>query len=361
MRGSAREEASSRTGSSAPGTGYIFDPLFLKHTQDGHPECAQRLEAILAELESSELRESLYPVPCRQATRAELSSVHTTEHIEHAERISRAGGGYFDGDTYATADSNEAALLAAGGLIELTKEVCAGKLRNGFALVRPPGHHATGERAMGFCIFNNVAVAARVAQIEGGQERVAIIDFDVHHGNGTEDVFVEDPSVLYLSTHQYPHYPGSGAPRNTGRGAGAGTVINLPFPAGVGDTGFQLAFTEIVIPALRRFHPQLLLVSAGYDAHWADPLAGLTLSLAGLAWISQSLVQCAAELCDGKIVFTLEGGYNLDVLAHGVANSIRALLGRDDFTDPLGTAPHGEQDLTDYLAEIKRMHFRTTD
>jgi acetoin utilization deacetylase AcuC-like enzyme len=241
-------------------------------------------------------------------------------------------------------------------LIDLTLAVIDGQLKNGFALIRPPGHHALPDRAMGFCIFNNVAIAAKAAQLQRDLERVAIVDFDVHHGNGTQAIFEKDPSILYTSSHQYPHYPGTGSLKEIGHGKGKGTIINFPLPAGVGDEGFPAIYNEILIPAMRRFKPQIIIVSAGYDCHWSDPLAGLGLSLTGMAWISQTLVNLAEELCTGKIVFALEGGYNLDVLRIGVANSIKALLGRDDFTDPWGKSPRREPDLTEYLVEIKKIH-----
>ena len=337
-------------------TGYVYDPIFLKHTQPGHPEHAGRLEAIMAELESSGLLALLQPIPSRAATIAELSAVHPLFHIERVQQISQAGGGHLDPDTYANRDTYDAAIMAAGSLINLTFAVLDGQINNGFACIRPPGHHATREEAMGFCVFSNVAIAAKAAQSQRGIERVAIVDFDVHHGNGTQEIFEDDPTVLYTSTHQYPHYPGTGSLRETGRGQGAGATVNFPLSAGVGDQGFQAIYTEVLTPVMRRFKPQLILVSAGYDCHWNDPLANLGLSLAGLAWISQTLVTLAEELCAGKIVFALEGGYNLQVLSLGVANSVRALLGRYDFADPLGKSPRPEPDLTEYLAEIKKIY-----
>jgi acetoin utilization deacetylase AcuC-like enzyme len=337
-------------------TGYVYDPLFLKHTESWHPESAKRLEAIMAELKASGLLASLQQIPSRAATFDEVASVHSISHIEHVKEISQAGGGYLDPDTYTNSYTYEAAMMAAGSLIDLTLAVIAGQVKNGFAFVRPPGHHALSHRTMGFCIFNNVAIAVKLAQVKQGLERIAIVDFDVHHGNGTQAIFEEDPGVLYISTHQYPHYPGTGRAQEIGRGQGEGTIVNIPLPAGVGDDGFRAIYTELIIPLLRWFKPQLMIVSAGYDCHWDDPLAGLGLSLTGLAWISQTLVTLAAELCAGKVVFVLEGGYDLKVLSIGVANSVRALLGRDDFADPLGKSPRREPDLTEYLATVKKIH-----
>lgn len=337
-------------------TGYVYDPIFLKHTQYGHPESARRLKAIMQELESSGLLALLQQVPSRAATVEELAYIHPVQYVERIKAISEAGGGYLDPDTYTTSDTYEAAAVAAGSLIDLTLAVLDGKLKNGFAFVRPPGHHALPNRGMGFCIFNNVAIAARAAQQQRGIKRIAIVDFDVHHGNGTQAVFEEDPSVLYSSSHQYPYYPGTGSVQEIGYEEGKGTIINFPLPSGTGDESFQAIYNEVLIPAMRRFKPQLIIVSAGYDNHWEDLLASLGLSLKGQAWISQTLVKLAEELCEGKIVFALEGGYNLNVLEKGVANSVKALLGRDDFVDPIGKSPRREPDLTGYLEEVKKIH-----
>ncbi len=337
-------------------TGYGYDPIFLKHTQRGHPESDRRLEAIMAKLRSSGLLELLEQIPSRAATMEELTYIHPTQYVERIQALSEAGGGHLDPDTYTTSDTYAAAAVAAGSLIDLTLAVVAGELKNGFAFVRPPGHHAMPDRGMGFCIFNNVAIAAKAAQKQRDIERIAIVDFDVHHGNGTQAVFEKDPRVLYHSSHQYPYYPGTGSLREVGYDEGKGTIINFPLPSGTGDESFQALYREVLIPAMRRFDPQLILVSAGYDNHWEDMLASLGLSLTGQTWISQTLITLAEELCEGKIVFTLEGGYNLHVLEEGVANSVKALLGRDDFVDSIGKSPQREPDLTEYLKEVKKIH-----
>jgi acetoin utilization deacetylase AcuC-like enzyme len=337
-------------------TGYVFDEIFTKHNLAGHPENAQRLLAIKDYLVNNQILPQLTLVPARPANREELRRCHHPRHIDLVEETSRGGGGMLDPDTYTNEFSYDAALAAAGGLIELVSAVLSGELDNGFALLRPPGHHATYSRAMGFCLFANVAVAARAARFDRNLARVAIVDFDVHHGNGTQAILEEDPSVLFISSHQYPYYPGTGAINEIGRGEAKGATVNLPLSPYVGDEGFQQLYGQVVFPVLRRFQPELILVSAGFDAHWDDPLANLGLSLTGYYWLAKSLVDLAAELCQGQIVFTLEGGYNLKVLAPGVGNVFRALMGKSELDDPLGSSSWPEPDVSELLAELRRLH-----
>jgi acetoin utilization deacetylase AcuC-like enzyme len=337
-------------------TGYVFDEIFTKHNLPGHPENANRLTAILGYLTDHNILPQLTAVPARAATREELLRCHHPRHIELIEETSGGGGGMLDPDTYTNQYSYEAALYAAGGVVDLTAAILDGRLDNGFALVRPPGHHATPIRAMGFCLFGNMAVAARSARFDKGLERVAIVDFDVHHGNGTQAILDEDPSVFFVSSHQYPYYPGSGAINEIGRGKARGSKVNIPLSPGIGDEGFKRLYGELVFPLLRRFQPELILVSAGFDAHWDDPLASIGLSLTGYHWLGQELINLAAELCGGRIVFVLEGGYNLDVLSPGVGNTFRALLGDGEVDDPLGPSPWSEPDVSGLLAELKKVH-----
>ncbi|MFN2186861.1 MAG: histone deacetylase, partial [Anaerolineae bacterium] len=219
-------------------TGYVYDPIFLEHDLRGHPENQQRLRQIMSVLQQRGMLERLAHIPAIPITQERLERVHDPRYIEQVRRVAERGGGNLDMDTYVRPASYDAALMAAGGLVEATRAVLDGELDNAFALVRPPGHHALRARGMGFCLFNNVAVAARYALAEQGLDRVLIVDFDVHHGNGTQDEFEGDPAVMYISTHQYPHYPGTGYWNETGSGAGKGSIINVPLGGGVGDEGF---------------------------------------------------------------------------------------------------------------------------
>lgn len=337
-------------------TGYVFDEIFTKHNLPAHPENANRLRASLEYLMDNSILPHLTQVSSRPATPEELSRCHQVRYIQMVEETCRNGGGMLDADTYTNEFSYEAAVHAAGGLVDLTAAVIEGELDNGFALVRPPGHHATPIRAMGFCLFGTVAIAARAARLDKGLERVAIVDFDVHHGNGTQAILDEDPTILFVSSHQYPYYPGTGAISDIGRGQGKGTKLNIPLSPNIGDEGFKQLYGEVVFPVLRRFQPELILVSVGFDAHWDDPLANIGLSLPGYNWLCRSLIELAAELCQGRIVFTLEGGYNLRVLAPGVGNLFRALMAEETVDDPLGPSPWAEPDVSPLLADLKEIH-----
>ena len=337
-------------------TAYVYHPIYLEHNQPSHPENARRLEHILHVLEEQALRDRLVLVEPRSATKEELLRVHTTGHIDHVRTAAERGGMLLDLDTYTSAQSFQAALMAAGGVVNAVDKVLNGEIGNAFALVRPPGHHATADRAMGFCLFNNVAIAARAALARQQIERVFIADFDVHHGNGTADLFAEDPDVFYFSAHQYPYYPGTGAKDDLGRGAGRGTALNVPLPTGVGDNGYARIFETLVLPLAERFKPDLILVSAGYDGHWDDPLAHMALSVAGYAAMAQTLVHLAEQLCQGRIVFALEGGYHLDALAYGVLNAFYTLLGEGTVNDPLGPSPRPVRSIDPLIDELKHLH-----
>jgi len=340
----------------ALGTGIVFDEIFLKHDQAGHPENAKRLESIFSGLKEKSLLEKVDKLKSRLAEIDEIAVCHTKEYVEYAKEFCEMGGGYFDPDTYSNKISFLAAATAVGSSVDLTKAVIKGELKNGFALLRPPGHHALANRSMGFCLFGNIAIAANVALTQPGIKRVAIVDFDVHHGNGTQALVGDDPNILFISTHQYPFYPGTGSIREIGQGDSEGTIVNIPLQAGVGDNGFKMVYEKVVIPSLENFKPDLILISAGYDAHWDDPLANLNLSLTGYNWISRELIKSAERICAGKIIFFLEGGYNLEVLSNGVANSIRGFLGIESLDDPLGKSNEEEPNIEIVLYELIKIH-----
>jgi acetoin utilization deacetylase AcuC-like enzyme len=270
----------------------------------------------------------------------ELLLIHTSAHVEAMRQFIQNGGGHIDADTVVSVDSWDAALRSAGALVEAVDRVTRGELDNAFCVVRPPGHHATPDRAMGFCVFNNVAIAAAWLLAQHRAERIAILDYDVHHGNGTQDAFYDRTDVLYVSTHQYPLYPGTGHWRETGSNAGLGYTLNVSLPPGSGDAVYSVVRERMVEPVVRRFRPDVILVSLGFDAFWDDPLANLRLSVGGAYTpLMRSARDLASELCDGRIVVGLEGGYNLDALAHGADAVCRLLLGDQPAPDPLGPPP----------------------
>ena len=269
----------------------------------------------------------------------------------------RQAPGYVDSaPTYIVPESFDVALLAAGGAIRAVEAVVGGEAQSAFALVRPPGHHAVPDAPMGFCLFNNVAIAARYAQHYLGIGRVLIVDFDVHHGNGTQDVFYEDPSVLFISTHQENIYPYTGRATETGAGAGEGYTVNVPLPAHAGEKAFERVLQEVITPAAARFKPELVLVSAGFDAHWLDPLANLQLTLAGYARLTQGLQAIAQAHAHNRLAFVLEGGYHLAALTGGVTTVLRTLLGEHGIPDSLGPAPRPEPDVTAAVERARRLH-----
>lgn len=337
-------------------TACVYDPLYLEHDMAQHPENAERLKRIMGHLQDAELLERVEHLEARDATLEEVAAVHQPADITDVRHISARGGGWLDGDTYMGAASYGVALRAVGGLLCAVEAVLEGRVNNAFALVRPPGHHALPSHGMGFCLFNNAAIAARYALRKYELQRVLIVDYDLHHGNGTQDAFYEDAQVMYFSTHQYPYYPGTGHWQETGRGAGQGYTVNVPLPAGTGNAGYQRVFDEILVPVTQRFKPQLILVSAGYDAHWMDPIGMMLLSVSGYANITRTLVALADELCAGRLVVTLEGGYNLQALASSVAGTFSVLLGDSDVNDPLGPAKQAEQAVDDVISAVRRVH-----
>jgi len=310
-------------------TGLLLDPLFKNHdTGEGHPERAERYRAISRVLAEKQLVEATEKIAARPATADEVKACHTAEYLALVKR-EIAGGTHLlsTGDTMVCRESLDVALQAVGGVLNAVDAVFERKIDNAFCAVRPPGHHATADRGMGFCVFNNIALAARHAQRKHGIERVAIIDWDVHHGNGTQDIFYADGGVFYFSTHQAPWYPGTGHPAETGEGNGVGTTLNAPFPAGAGMKEIGGAFRERFVPAMQEFKPELVLVSAGFDSRLGDPLGDFRLTDADFAELTGILMEIADRHAGGRLVSVLEGGYNVEGLALAVAAHVGALMG----------------------------------
>ena len=304
-------------------TGIVRDERYLNHKPGAfHPERPERLEAIYAMLNEPDMENRFHKVPVRRANRDELLWIHSPGYIDRIAATEGKNYWSLDPDTATSSGSYEAALLAVGGLCEAVSMVVSGELDNAFALVRPPGHHAEKDRAMGFCLFNNVAIAARYAQELHHLKRILIVDWDLHHGNGTQHSFEDDASVLYFSTHQYPYYPGTGSLNQTGKGRGEGFTINVPLSPGYGDAEYVGIFEKVLKPIALEFNPDLVLVSAGFDTHQNDPLGGMRVTPKGYAGLTRSLVDIATTCCGGKVVITLEGGYDLQ----GLRSSVRAVL-----------------------------------
>jgi acetoin utilization deacetylase AcuC-like enzyme len=315
-------EMASRTALSA-------DPICREHLIGRqHPERPERFDAVLGALRASGALDRMLPLESRCATEEDLLLCHTPAYLRTARHDVEAGHAYLStGDTDIDERSWDAAVRAAGGALNAVDAVITGNARNAFCLVRPPGHHATASRGMGFCLLNNVALAARHAQRRHNLERVLIVDWDVHHGNGTQDIFYPDPSVLFFSTHQWPLYPGTGRADETGEGAGKGTTMNFPFPAGSGRKEIMGAVENSLIPAADRFRPNLVLISAGFDSRIGDPLGGFTLTDKDFADLTRRVMEIADRHCSGRMVSLLEGGYNLQGLASAAAAHVDALMG----------------------------------
>ncbi len=313
-------------------TAIVTGPVYSEHDTGGrHPENQGRLAALaapVAELLNDESGRFVSIEP-QEAALSLVGQVHDAAYIEALGRFCASGERRLELDTNVSVGSFEAALCAAGGLVQAVDAVLAGEVQNAFALVRPPGHHAVAQRAMGFCLFNNVAIAARYLIEKHGLSRVLIVDWDVHHGNGTQDAFYNDPQVLFYSTHQSPLYPGTGYLDDVGHGKGRGYTANLPLPAGAGDEVMLEAFTEILEPLAARFKPEFILVSAGYDAHWREALyaTALTVSTPGFAEMTARVKRLAETFCDGRLALSLEGGYDQQALSASVRASLRVLAG----------------------------------
>ncbi len=304
-----------------------LDDAFTRHqTPPGHPERPDRILSIASNLRAWERFSELQLVEPSPAQEGWLQAVHSPKHIQKVRATAGRPHSQLDPDTHTGPESWQTALLAAGSTVHLLEMVLSREASSGFALVRPPGHHAESRRIMGFCLFNNIAVAAQWAIRQQGLKRVAVVDFDVHHGNGTQEIFEERPDVLYLSTHQHPLYPGTGMWEEQGVGKGKSATVNFPIGPGKGNGFYLSLFDEFAIPILARFHPQAILVSAGYDAHRDDPLANMNLDEAGFGELAARLNRLARETCGGRILYVLEGGYNLQALSSSVRRTIEVTL-----------------------------------
>ncbi len=308
-------------------TGYIFHPQYLKHDTQSHPENSGRLRAIQDRIKSSEIYPHLHFPEPRCATDDELKKNHDLDHINHVRNSCQNGTQNLDGDTVICSESWDAAVLSAGAGLTAVDKIISGELDNAFAAVRPPGHHAEKDRAMGFCLFNNVAIAARYAINKHKLNRVCIFDWDVHHGNGTQHSFYSDPSVYYSSIHQYPFYPGTGDKIETGTGDGLGTTLNFPLDAFSEDSTYLDIIGNKLIPKIQNFKPDLIIISAGFDAHEDDPLGQMKISSDCYRKMTSMILKLAEEVCDGRLLSMLEGGYNHEALADSVLNHVDTLLG----------------------------------
>ena len=305
-------------------TALIYHPIYLQHdTGAHHPERPSRLQVILRKLEKTRLIDKLIVVEPGQASVEQVATVHSKAHILSVEAACKKAPVNLDPDTPVSRDSYDAALFAAGGVIKGIDLVFKGDATNAFCMVRPPGHHARPSNAMGFCLFNNIAIGARYAQIRYNIRRVLIIDWDVHHGNGTEEIFYNDPDVFYISLHQYPHYPGTGSGKDAGEGKGLN--LNIPMAPGSGDAEYIKVFNDIILPKAREFKPELILISAGFDGHKDDPLSSINLTESGYAKMTDLIKGIARISCNDRIVSVPEGGYNLFSLADSVCSHLEAL------------------------------------
>ena len=309
-------------------TGFVYGPIYLEHqTGAGHPERPERLRAIVDRLEARGLLGRLRPIAPRPAEERWLTTVHASEYVRRVRDRCRAGAGHVDTtDAPVSPKSYDAAVAAVGGVLAAVDAVAEGTVRNAFCAVRPPGHHARRNRAMGFCLFNNVAIAARYAQKKHGLAKVLIVDWDVHHGNGTQEMFYAGPTVFYFGIHQSPFYPGTGRADERGEGEGRGATLNVPLAAGAGDRAYRQALERRLMPAAEAFRPDVVLISAGFDAHENDLLGRMKVTAGGFADLTRIVKAIAARHCGGRLISVLEGGYHLEGLADSAEAHLRVLM-----------------------------------
>lgn len=313
--------------------GIVKDERYLLHDMGYHPESPDRLRVIYQTLSEKAMEGRFFDIPARSATKEEIETVHASSYVDQVAETAGKPYARLDPDTSTCPASYDAALWAAGGLLEAIDAVVERKADGAFALVRPPGHHAERARAMGFCLFNNVAIGARHAQNRHGLNRILIVDWDLHHGNGTQNAFYGEKGVLYFSTHQYPFYPGTGAANEIGSGEGEGYTVNIPLSTGCGDSEYANIFNHVLKPIAIAYQPQLVLVSAGFDIHHRDPLGGMTVTATGFARLMNILKDIARSTCSGRISVTLEGGYDLTALSESVKAVLLEMKEDDGWVD----------------------------
>lgn len=333
--------------------GIVKDNIYLEHiTDDFHPESPKRLAHIYEMLKNLD-QQGLTYIPPRMATHEEIALIHEPSYIDSIARTSGKAHTYLDGDTATSAKTYEASCMAVGGVLELADALQSSRVDSGFALVRPPGHHAEHSNAMGFCIFNNIAIVAKYLQQKHHLKNILIVDFDIHHGNGTQHSFYGDKSVLYCSTHLYPHYPGTGWFEEVGKGDGVWYTVNIPMSHSMGDEDYLYAFRDVLMPISNIFAPEMVLVSAGFDAHHMDPLGGMALTESGYAAMSRMLLDIAEKHCNGKALFVLEGGYDLKGLTDSVKAVIMELKGQSIY--PRAKTGEASASLVQMATALKRL------
>jgi len=331
--------------------GIVRDAVYLSHrTGSFHPECPERLEVLYSMLDGAGMGKIHVPLETRKAERDEITLVHSDRHFGHVAATAGVPQSYLDADTQTSEQSFDAALCAAGAVLRGVDLLMAGECSPIFALVRPPGHHAEHDRAMGFCLFNNIAIGARYAIEKHDLKRIVVVDWDLHHGNGTQHAFYDDNRVLYFSTHQYPYYPGTGDLSETGQGSGTGYTVNVPLPVGMGDRDFYRVFREVLEPIVNAYRPELVLVSAGFDTYFNDPLGGMAVTPEGFASLAGAVQAMAQRHADGRLLLALEGGYHLEGLRQSVKAVIEQLAGAAHI-DMKRFEPNGEVHLIDRIIE----------
>ena len=325
--------------------GVVYHRDYLIHTHSQHPERKERLEAIWKVLEQESFKDLVELIEPESAGVEDITLVHHENHVEAVKEACREDRGFLDMDTYIVPESYQVALLSAGGALKGLQQIMKGNIKKVFSLGRPPGHHAEKSRSMGFCLFNNIAIAAETARKKYGLNRIAIVDWDVHHGNGTQNSLYEEDEILFISIHQNPAYPGTGHLDEIGSSRGKGYNINIPLSPGTGNGDFVKVFSEVVLPVLEEYRPQLVMISAGQDSHARDPLAGMNLTDGGYYYMASSLKEVADKYADGRMLLTLEGGYHLEAQASAVGQVIKALSQKDSVAEGMDYSISGNMTL----------------